>query len=96
MLQSCIGMKFSIIEIKMFIFILVTSFKFAESDKVGKANVYVAPPLLPSPCEVVGLPVFFVFFCCSVLTRPYVMGKHREGSQCPLLVIPYTPEEASA
>ena len=34
-------MKFSIIEIKMFVFILVTSFKFAESDKVGKANVYV-------------------------------------------------------
>ena len=37
--QSCIGVKFSIIEIKMFVFILVTSFKFAESDKVGKANV---------------------------------------------------------
>ena len=39
--QSCIGVKFSIIEIKMFVFILLTSFKFAESDKVGKANVYV-------------------------------------------------------
>ena len=33
-------MKFSIIEIKMFVFVLLTSFKFAESDKVGKANVY--------------------------------------------------------
>ncbi|EJF55866.1 cytochrome-450 hydroxylase [Dichomitus squalens LYAD-421 SS1] len=64
--RSCIGVKFSIIEIKMFMFILVTNFKFAECDKVGKANV--------------------------VLTRPYIMGKHREGSQCPLLVIPYTPE----
>ena len=39
--QSCIGVKFSIIEIKMFMFILVTNFKFAECDKVGKANVYV-------------------------------------------------------
>ncbi|PIL35085.1 cytochrome P450 [Ganoderma sinense ZZ0214-1] len=67
--RSCIGMKFSIIEIKMFIFTLVSNFKFAESDKVGKANV--------------------------VLTRPYVMGKHREGSQCPLLVTPYIPESAA-
>lgn len=39
-------MKFSIIEIKMFIFILVTSFRFAESDKVGKANVCVPVSLL--------------------------------------------------
>lgn len=37
--QSCIGVKFSIIEIKMFMFVLVTHFKFAECDKVGKANV---------------------------------------------------------
>ncbi|KAH9932764.1 cytochrome-450 hydroxylase [Epithele typhae] len=64
--RSCIGMKFSIIEIKAFVFVLLTSFKFAEADKVGKANV--------------------------VLTRPYVMGKPREGSQCPLLVTPYTRE----
>ena len=28
----------------------------------------------------------------SVLTRPYVMGKHKEGSQCPLLVTPYVRE----
>ena len=46
-MQSCIGLKFSIIEIKMFIFVLVTSFKFAESDKVGKANVCV-PYSVPS------------------------------------------------
>ncbi|KAI0693851.1 cytochrome-450 hydroxylase [Cerioporus squamosus] len=64
--RSCIGVKFSIIEIKMFMFVLVTNFKFAECDKVGKANV--------------------------VLTRPYVMGKHKEGSQCPLLVTPYMRE----
>ncbi|RPD56633.1 cytochrome-450 hydroxylase [Lentinus tigrinus ALCF2SS1-7] len=64
--RSCIGVKFSIIEIKMFMFVLVTNFKFAECDKVGKANV--------------------------VLTRPYVMGKHKEGSQCPLLVTPYVRE----
>lgn len=43
--QSCIGVKFSIIEIKMFLFVLVTNFNFAESDKVGKANVYV--PFFP-------------------------------------------------
>ncbi|KAI0763556.1 cytochrome-450 hydroxylase [Trametes elegans] len=60
--QSCIGLKFSIIEIKMFAFILLTNFKFALADPVGKANV--------------------------VLTRPYVVGKHKEGSQCPLFVIP--------
>lgn len=39
--QSCIGLKFSIIEIKMFVFILLTNFKFAPADPVGKANVYV-------------------------------------------------------
>ncbi|KAI8996509.1 cytochrome-450 hydroxylase [Trametes punicea] len=60
--RSCIGVKFSIIEIKMFAYILLTHLKFAEADPVGKANV--------------------------VLTRPYVMDKHREGSQCPLFVIP--------
>ncbi|KAI9066011.1 cytochrome-450 hydroxylase [Trametes sanguinea] len=64
--RSCIGVKFSIIEIKMFTYILVTHFKFAEADPVGKANV--------------------------VLTRPYVMDKHREGSQCPLYVIPLESE----
>ncbi|TFY63818.1 hypothetical protein EVJ58_g3024 [Rhodofomes roseus] len=67
--RSCIGMRFSIIEIKTFLFILITHFTFAESDeKVGKANV--------------------------VLTRPYVVGKHLAGSQCPLLVTPYVREDA--
>ncbi|KAH9891880.1 cytochrome-450 hydroxylase [Cubamyces lactineus] len=64
--RSCIGVKFSIIEIKMFTYILLTHFKFAVADPVGKANV--------------------------VLTRPYVMDKHREGSQCPLFVIPLKQE----
>ena len=33
-------MRFSIIEIKTFLFVLVTHFRFAEADeKVGKANV---------------------------------------------------------
>ncbi|KAI0354829.1 cytochrome-450 hydroxylase [Trametes cingulata] len=66
--RSCIGVKFSIIEIKMFVFILLTHFKFAPADPVGKANV--------------------------VLTRPYVVDKHREGSQCPLFVIPLTEGSA--
>ncbi|KZT11803.1 cytochrome P450 [Laetiporus sulphureus 93-53] len=67
--RSCIGMRFSVIEMKTFLFILLTSFTFAESDeKVGKANV--------------------------VLTRPYVVGKHLEGSKCPLLVTPYVRESA--
>ncbi|KAI0629792.1 cytochrome-450 hydroxylase [Trametes polyzona] len=64
--RSCIGVKFSIIEIKMFVFILLTHFKFAPADPVGKANV--------------------------VLTRPYVVDRHREGSQCPLFVVPLSEE----
>ncbi|KZT08852.1 cytochrome P450 [Laetiporus sulphureus 93-53] len=67
--RSCIGMHFSVIEMKTFLFILLTSFTFAESDEqVGKANV--------------------------VLTRLYVVGKHLEGSKCPLLMTPYIRESA--
>ncbi|KAI0917626.1 hypothetical protein AcW1_007212 [Taiwanofungus camphoratus] len=62
--RSCIGMRFSIIEMKTFLYILLTNFVFSETEeKIGKANV--------------------------VLTRPYVYGKQREGSQCPLLVTPF-------
>nr|BAK09372.1 cytochrome P450 [Postia placenta] len=65
--RSCIGLRFSIIEIKTFLYILLTNFVFAETEsQVGKANV--------------------------VLTRPYVIGKHMEGSQCPLYVSPYVAE----
>jgi len=62
--RSCIGMRFSIIEIKTFLYILITNFIFeVTDDKIYKANV--------------------------VLTRPYVSGKFKEGSQCPLLVSRY-------
>ena len=39
--QACIGVRMSIIELKSFLFILVTNFKFAVSPdhKIGKANV---------------------------------------------------------
>ncbi|KDQ53508.1 hypothetical protein JAAARDRAFT_39194 [Jaapia argillacea MUCL 33604] len=64
--RSCIGMKFSLIEMKTFLHILLTNFVFAETEeKIFRANV--------------------------VLTRPYISGKFKEGSQCPLLVTPYTP-----
>ncbi|OCH87337.1 cytochrome P450 [Obba rivulosa] len=65
--RSCIGLRFSIIEMKTFLYILLTNFVFTKTDeKVGKANV--------------------------VLTRPYVAGKQREGSMCPLFVKPYVRE----
>ncbi|KAA1472890.1 cytochrome P450 [Dentipellis sp. KUC8613] len=61
--RSCIGQRFSMIEMKSFLYILLTNFEFRETDaKVVKANV--------------------------VLTRPYVSGKYKEGSQCPLVVVP--------
>ena len=30
-----------------------------------------------------------------VLTRPYVSGKLKEGSQCPMIVTPYVPAEST-
>ncbi|KAG5716767.1 Leukotriene-B(4) omega-hydroxylase 2 [Termitomyces sp. T112] len=66
--RSCIGMRFSLIEFKTFLYILITSFVFKVTDeKIFKANV--------------------------VVTRPYVSGKYKEGSQCPLLVSHYIPTE---
>ena len=40
-MQACIGMRMSTIELKSFLFTLVTNFKFALSPdhKIGKANV---------------------------------------------------------
>ncbi|KAN0091195.1 cytochrome P450 [Tylopilus felleus] len=59
--RSCIGMRFSVIEIKTFLYLLLTNFVFAEAKKkVYKVNV--------------------------VLTRPYVAGQFKKGTQCPLLV----------
>lgn len=61
--RSCIGMRFSMIEMKTFLYILLTTFTFAETDKrIYKANV--------------------------VLTRPYVSGQFKKGSQCPLIITP--------
>ena len=41
--QSCIGQRFSLIEMKTFMYILMTNFVFSETDeKVVKANVYVS------------------------------------------------------
>jgi len=66
--RSCIGQRFSLIEMKTFMYILITNFVFSETDeKVVKANV--------------------------VLTRPYLSRKFNEGSQCPMIVTPYVPDE---
>ncbi|KAI0033662.1 cytochrome P450 [Vararia minispora EC-137] len=66
--RSCIGQRFSMIEMKTFLYSIVRTFTFAEADeRVVKSNV--------------------------VLVRPYVSGKHQDGSRCPLLVTPYIPEE---
>ncbi|KZT26770.1 cytochrome P450 [Neolentinus lepideus HHB14362 ss-1] len=66
--RSCIGMRFSMIEMKTFLYILLTNFVFSSAgSKIIRANV--------------------------VLTRPYVQGRYKEGSQCPLLVRPYRGEE---
>jgi len=68
--RSCIGQRFSLIEMKTFLYVLITNFVFSETDeKVVKANV--------------------------VLTRPYLAWKSGEGSQCPLIVTPYVPAEAT-
>ena len=40
-LESCIGLRFSMIEIKTFLYLLLTNFKFQPTeDKILKANVY--------------------------------------------------------
>jgi cytochrome P450 len=41
--QSCIGMKFSMIEMKTFMYILLTNFVFSETnERIVKHNVCVA------------------------------------------------------
>ncbi|EKM49813.1 uncharacterized protein PHACADRAFT_265519 [Phanerochaete carnosa HHB-10118-sp] len=44
--RACIGMRMSVIEIKSFLFTLVTNFKFAPApdQKIGKANVILTRP----------------------------------------------------
>ncbi|KAH8102195.1 cytochrome P450 [Cristinia sonorae] len=65
--RACIGMRFSIIEMKCVLYILLSHFSFAPSEeKIAKANV--------------------------VVTRPYIVGKSKEGSKCPMIVTPYVRE----
>ncbi|KAJ7072405.1 cytochrome-450 hydroxylase [Mycena amicta] len=58
--RACPGLRFALVEIKIFYYILLTNFVFEVSDKITKHNV--------------------------VLTRPYLSGRFKEGTQCPLLV----------
>jgi cytochrome P450 len=45
--RSCIGMRFSIIEIKTFLYILLTNFEFAETrERIIKANVVLTRPYI--------------------------------------------------
>ncbi|KAF8973329.1 cytochrome-450 hydroxylase [Flammula alnicola] len=68
--RSCIGLRFSMIEIKTFLYILLTNFVFKTTEeKIIKANV--------------------------VLTRPYISGKFKEGSQCPLIVLPLNAKHSN-
>ncbi|KAJ6609827.1 cytochrome-450 hydroxylase [Mycena sp. CBHHK59/15] len=62
--RACPGVRFAMIEIKTFYYILLTNFVFRETEeKVIKHNV--------------------------VLTRPYLTGRFKDGTQCPLLISPY-------
>ena len=72
---------------KTFLYILITNFVFSQTDeKVVKANVYVH--LIYSHR---GIPAEGLY--CSVLTRPYISRKFKEGSQCPMIITPYIPDE---
>ncbi|KAJ7680230.1 cytochrome-450 hydroxylase [Mycena polygramma] len=64
--RACPGIRFALIEIKTFYYILLTNFVFRETeDKITKHNV--------------------------VLTRPYLAGRFKDGTQCPLLVSRFSP-----
>jgi hypothetical protein len=65
----CINMRFSMIEMKIFFHILLTTFSFADTDKKSTKS--------------------------TVLTRPYVSGQFKRGSQRPLLVRPLVSTAAS-
>ena len=50
--KSCIGMRFSMIEMKAFLFILLTNFVFNETEeKIVKVNVYVFISHSPFPSQ---------------------------------------------
>ncbi|KAI0035888.1 cytochrome P450 [Vararia minispora EC-137] len=67
--RSCIGQRFSIIEMKLFLYTLMRAFTFDEDQeaRVVKANVG--------------------------LIRPYVIGRRKDGSRCPLVVRSYAGAE---
>ncbi|KAG8213983.1 cytochrome P450 [Butyriboletus roseoflavus] len=44
--RSCIGMRFSMIEMKTFLYVLLTDFIFAETQKICKANVVLTRPYI--------------------------------------------------
>ncbi|KAF9478642.1 cytochrome-450 hydroxylase [Pholiota conissans] len=68
--RSCIGLRFSMIEIKTFLYILLTNCVFKPTeDKIQRANV--------------------------VLTRPYIAGKFKDGSRCPIIVLPYKRKQVN-
>lgn len=63
--RSCIGQRFSLIEMKTFLYILITNFVFTETDeKVVKANVVLTRPYLSrkfkegSQCPMIVTPYF--------------------------------------
>ncbi|KAF8319579.1 cytochrome-450 hydroxylase [Cantharellus anzutake] len=58
--RSCIGMRFSLMEMKTFLFVLLRSFRFDDPPRVRKVNV--------------------------IVTRPYVKGSLKEGTQMPIRV----------
>lgn len=63
------------------LFVLMRGFDFVDPENVFKANVYVTQSLdYPSIDDPI----------CSVLTRPYVVGRFKEGSQCPVVVKPHS------
>ena len=88
-MQACIGMRMSVIELKSFLFTLITNFTFSESSEhsIGKANVYVTPTFSYAAAH-----ARLDTHAVSVLTRPYVAGREREGSMLPLIVCPYIDE----
>lgn len=63
--RSCIGMRFSMIEMKAFLYILLTNFTFAETgEKIIKANVVLTRPYLARR--------FKEGSQCPLLVKPYV------------------------
>ncbi|KAI0268696.1 cytochrome-450 hydroxylase [Gloeopeniophorella convolvens] len=63
--RSCIGQRFSLIEMKTFLYILITNFVFSETDeKVVKANVVLTRPYLSRKFEEGSQ--------CPMIVTPYV------------------------